>query len=387
MDGPVLNIVKPTKKAKAIGLYDVSDDDFHKEMLDDVAKSYTLQEFMAEKYPDEDWDKLDELRQDIGWTLPELAIHLYTTEVPNLYGPMNKMMREATSMDDIDEYWQSYMKILKNGLQKFAPFSTADTWRGVGDCSALDVLHVGDEGVLPSFTSTSTSMEAAAGFARGCTVLHFTGGGYDVSGYSDFPGEAELLMEEGRVYTIATAERMCEDDECFERFDCETSGPAAGVTGPTAAPDDEPTDESGLCATIADQVPEFQTEYCPLCNCCGPPPTPVEEDDGTCCSCCSVGGSCEHELCQDPTNIDDGIGYCDDAAANDPSIFSCDASLVQVLSKNQQKSTVIIAAACSMLMGMLFSAVAVSTCRRNRQHEYSGELDEEQPSLYTPLPE
>lgn len=388
-DGSLLNIVKPTKTRKAksdvqgvepLGLYDVSDDDFHKTLMSTIAKSHTLKEFMAEKYPDEDWDDLHDLREENGWTKGELAIHLYTTEEPNIYGPMNRMMRTATSLDDIDEYWQSYMAILKTALEKHAPFVNVDTWRGVSDCSSLDALHVGDEGVLPSFTSTSTVKDAAAGFAQGCTLLHFTGGGYDVSSYSDFPGEAELLVEEGRVYTIDTAEENCGDDGCFQQFDCETTGPSDGVTGPTEDASAEPQDGDDVCSKIAADVPDFEDKYCPYCACCVAPPPPPVQDDTDCCSCCSVGGACEGDVCQYSAAGGDVLALCNDAAASHADLFFGCSSGAQIATASRLQiapMTALTAIGCIVVAMFLAGAAAMSVHKKRA----SRLADVEQPYL------
>jgi len=255
-----LSVKKDARNVRGSSLYDVANDDFHKTLLDDAVKSYSLQEFYEEKYADDEvtWDDLAGLAADRGWKFPELAIYMYTTESPNVYRPMNFMLRQATSLDDVDEYWQSYIEILKKGLTNFAPFIDTPTWRGVSDCSAADVMIDGDVGVMPSFTSTSLNEDVATGFANGCTVLQFNGGGFDISSYSDFPGEAELLVEEGREYTIDNVDTsggytLIDLQAPEELITPQVSGDVA----------DEPQED--VCGAYDD---DLITEFCPICQCC-----------------------------------------------------------------------------------------------------------------------
>merc|ERR1719148_384744 len=68
-DGSVANIVKVTKRSatkmgvEPTNLYDVTDDAFHKTLLDDIKKTYTMEEFFAEKYPSHSWKQLDKMRE------------------------------------------------------------------------------------------------------------------------------------------------------------------------------------------------------------------------------------------------------------------------------------------------------------------------------------
>jgi len=389
-DGPLTNILKVNKfktekdAVKAATLYDVTDDDFHKTLLDNLEKTHTMQEFMAEKYPDQDWDELDNMRQDRGWTIGELMIHLYTEEDPDIYRPMNKMLREATSMDDIDEYWQSYIRVLYAGLKRHAPFLAVDTWRGVSDCSSLDVLHVGDEGVLPSFTSTSTDEDAAAGFSGGCTLLHFTGGGYDVSSYSSFPAEAELLVEPGRTYTISTAE---ETDDGYERFDCSTDGDANHAV-------DEDADADGAAGPIScDDVTahygdKWNDKYCPLgAACCADLEPPAVEDSGaSCCDCCDIGGDCDGQTCQ----VEDEEYFCgatesgvdEDDISDFKEAIGCDASVTMTRKRAAKASSVIFFAGVAVVSGASFFAFAFYSASKKSHTQVD---DAEQPSLYEPL--
>jgi len=391
-DGPLTNIVKVNKRntnkegVTATNLYDVVDDDFHKTLLDNVVKTYTMQEFFAEKYPDEDWDELEESRQDRGWTMGELMIHLYTEESPDIYRPMNKMLREATSMDDIDEYWQSYIKVLYAGMKTHAPYVVTDTYRGVSDCSSLDVLHVGDEGVMPSFTSTSTSKNAAAGFAGGCTLLHFTGGGYDIKSYSSFPGEAELLVEPGRTYTISTAE----EEDGNEKFDCDTDGDsnhavdedadADGASGPVSCDD--------ITAHYGDV---WNDKYCPLgAACCADLyPPPVENSAADCCDCCDIGGDCDGQVC----DADGEDFYCgatrtmdfqadEDDVADFKAAIGCDAAVTMASTRAAAASSATFFAGVAMVSGASFLVSAFYFGSKTSPPQIE---DSEQPSLYEPL--
>merc|ERR1719247_308890 len=369
-----------------MNLYDVKDDDFHKTLLDNVKKTHTMHEFMAEKYPEQDWDELEDMRQDNGWTMGELMIHLYTEEDPDIYRPMNKMLREATSMDDIDEYWQSYIVVLYSGLKTHAPFIATDTWRGVSDCSSLDVLHVGDEGVLPSFTSTSTDEDAAAGFSGGCTLLHFSGGGYDVSSYSSFPAEAELLVEPGRIYTIAAAE---ESSDGYERFDCTTDGDGNHAV-------DEDADADGAAGPIScDDVTahygdKWNSKYCPLGEACCEDltPPPVENSGANCCDCCDSGGDCDGDICQDPDGdeeyycsvTEDGID--EDDLAEFKEEIGCDAVVLMARTRAATRSLVTVFLGVAMGTGACFLAFAFYSATKKFRYPI---VEAEEPSLYEPL--
>mmetsp|Transcript_47209 Transcript_47209/g.150680 ORF Transcript_47209/g.150680 Transcript_47209/m.150680 type:complete len:569 (-) Transcript_47209:65-1771(-) len=243
----------------AVALFDTSSSDFHKSLMGSVTANHTLQEFYDVKYGSPSWALLSKMRRAHNWDEGELAIFLYTTEWPQIYAPMNKLLREATSLEDIDEYWQSYMAILKHGLETYARYVEVDTWRGVS-CDAVDALPVGSTGVLPSFTSTSTEHRVASSF--GCTVLHFTGGGYDIQEYSHFPGEAEVLLEQGRSY------RVTKGGEGERRLTLETPGPQV-MKRP------EITEAAG-------QVPitncsRMDHSICPVCSCCQKAPRAILE--------------------------------------------------------------------------------------------------------------
>jgi hypothetical protein len=385
-DGSVANIVKVTKRSaakldvKATNLYDVTDDDFHKTLLDDIKKTYTMKEFFAEKYPDDDWDDLDEMREHKGWTIGELMIHLYTVESPDIYRPMNKMLREATSMDDIDEYWQSYISVLYAGLKTHAPFVDVDTYRGVNDCTSLDVLHVGDEGVLPTFTSTSTSKGAAAGFAGGCTLLHFTGGGYDIKSYSGFPSEAELLVEPGRIYNIETAEEV----DGNEKFDCVTKGDDNHVV-------DESADADGVKEVSCDDVTaafgaKWETKYCPLGADCCDPPEPVTNAGADCCECCDLGGSCDGEVCLAEgedffCGATQGGADADDIAQF-KEMIGCDAAVTLARTGAAAGFPAAFLAGAAAVSGASFLVFAVYFATKKTQTPLDGA---EEPSLYEPL--
>mmetsp|Transcript_93638 Transcript_93638/g.248583 ORF Transcript_93638/g.248583 Transcript_93638/m.248583 type:complete len:443 (-) Transcript_93638:283-1611(-) len=234
-------------------LFDVTNSLFHRSLVKSAEPTHTLQEVYEAKAEYPSWLQMAKLRESRSWTDQELAMHLYTTEVPLFYGPMNKIMREARHMEDVDTYWQSYVAILRDGLARHAAYVNVSTYRGV-DCDAAGALQVGEEGVLASFTSTSAELSVAKAF--GCTVLHFSGGGYDMRKYSHFPGEAEVLMEGGRVYTVTRNEP---GDAEKKEVHLETE-PAGGS------------------APASRQAPRrscegFDLSQCDVCRCCDRPPS------------------------------------------------------------------------------------------------------------------
>lgn len=235
-------------------LFDVTNSMFHRNLMKNVKPTHTLQEFYEAKVKYPGWLQMAKLRDGRNWTNQELAMYLYTTEVPLLYRPMNKIMREARRMEDVDTYWQSYIAILGDGLARHAAYVNVSTYRGV-DCDAADALRVGEEGVLASFTSTSAELSVAKAF--GCTVLHFSGGGYDLRRYSHFPGEAEVLMEGGRVYAV-THNEPGDAGQREVRLETRPAG-ASAARASTQAP--------------RRSCEGFDRSQCDICRCCDRPPS------------------------------------------------------------------------------------------------------------------
>jgi len=151
-----------------------------------------------------------EIQTQKGWSDPEMAMFGYTVNV--FYGPVNKMLREAKSTADIDDWTQSYIALLKDGLENNAKYVDVQTYRGMKNCDGAQ-FHPGTKGILPQFTSTSTAKRVALSWASPCNdhnplVVYFTGGGYDISKYSFYPKEQELLLEPGREFVVGSVENI-----------------------------------------------------------------------------------------------------------------------------------------------------------------------------------
>lgn len=249
--------------------FDVSNDTFHRDVMANVKANYTLEEFYNATFEYPTWASLESVKQQKGWDDEELAMYLYTTETPHVYGIMNKLMRQATSMKDISAHWQSYMVYLKRGLQTRAAYAKVDTYRGVG-CDATDDLEKGDWGVLPSFTSTSAARHV--GYNWGCTLIHLTGGGYDISKYSQFPGEQELLVEPGRLYEVVAKEK---DEKGKTTVQLQTKGPGSMRVPPRKSDVGSRLEsiESHESAMDQDQCSDFDMNSCAICTCCEQPPS------------------------------------------------------------------------------------------------------------------
>jgi len=240
-------------------LYTVSNSTFHRRLLTKVVNKRNLKEFLSRHASTLEFANLMETQMAKNWTDEELAIHMYTTNL--LYFKLNKMLREASSLDDIDEYWQSYIYYLKKGLEEYAEYGAVETWRGVPNVNATSEFRAGDRGVMLAFTSTSTLRAVAFDFAGRSTdsvVLHFTGGGYDIRKYSLYEGEAELLIEPGREYHVGSVQKVqCNHGEA-DIVHLLTSGPEVL---------DKPDDRWNT-AKAAPNCPSIHLPICPVCSCC-----------------------------------------------------------------------------------------------------------------------
>jgi len=233
-------------------LFTVSNDAFHRHLLEEVSAKHTLHEFLDSKFPKSKKGLVDTQRRK-GWSDGELAMHIYTSNV--LYQELNQLLREATALEDLDSYWQSYIYHLKDGLERHAKYGEVETWRGVRDLEAHKTFQSGQGGVLPAFTSTSS--DKAVAFMFGTVVFHFTGGGYDIQNYSEFPGEAELLMEPGREYRVGSVEDMVCDGEGVSIVHMLTQGPKSM---------EKPEERWQTAPKL--KCPKHKLPICPVCSCC-----------------------------------------------------------------------------------------------------------------------
>jgi len=240
-------------------LYTISDSTFHKKLLTSVVNKRNLKEFLSRHASTAEFADLMGTQMAKNWTDEELAIHMYTTNL--LYFKLNKILREASSLDDVDEYWQSYIYYLKKGLEEYAEYGAVETWRGVRDVNATSKFKAGDRGVMLAFTSSSTLRAVAfdfAGRSQDSAVLHFTGGGYDIRKYSLYEGEAELLIEPGREYHVGSVQTVhCNHGEA-DIVHLLTSGPATM----------QKPDEQWKIAKILPSCPGNDLPICPVCSCC-----------------------------------------------------------------------------------------------------------------------
>jgi len=239
--------------------YTVSDSTFHRKLLTSVVNKRNLKEFLSRHASTAEFADLMTKQMAKNWTDEELAIHMYTTNL--FYFKLNKMLREASSLDDIDEYWQSYIYYLKKGLEEYAEYGAVETWRGVSNVNATSKFQAGDAGVTLAFTSSSTLRAVAfdfAGRSKDSAVLHFTGGGFDIRKYSFYEGEAELLIEPGREYHVGSVQTVqCSHGEA-DIVHLLTSGPKT-----MKKPDDQ-----WKIVKSEPNCPNNDLPICPVCSCC-----------------------------------------------------------------------------------------------------------------------
>lgn len=209
-----------------------------------------------------------------GWSDAEMAMMGYTAEL--FYQPMNKILREAKSMADIDDWWQSYIALLKDGLDNYAEYVDVPTYRGMRNCDGTS-FREGEKGLIPQFTSTTMAKQVALEWAKSCNghdplVVYFSGGGYDISKYSVFPAERELLLEPGREFVIGSVEKItCQDPKSKKEVTYSL------VHRLTESPkklkesdDDSQPKPSYTC-------PKVELESCKVCSCCSTPDSLMKE--------------------------------------------------------------------------------------------------------------
>lgn len=209
-----------------------------------------------------------------GWSDPEMAMMGYTAEF--FYQPMNKILREAKSMTDIDDWWQSYIALLKDGLDNYAEYVDAPSYRGMTNCDGT-LFHEGGKGLLPQFTSTTVDKQVALGWAKPCNghdrlVLYFTGGGYDISKYSVFPEERELLLEPGREFVVGSVEKITCQSPALKKDVNYTV-----VHRLTHAPEKLKKSDDDSQSKPSYTCPKVKLESCKVCSCCSIPDSLMKE--------------------------------------------------------------------------------------------------------------
>jgi len=242
-------------------MYAVKDDDFHKTVLEQVTQDNNLSSFIKEHFADNETDFAAK-KERMSWTDNELAIWLYTIENPKVYMELNEVLRDAATLVDVDPFWQAYISYLVRGLQNYTAYVDVALWRGVltyGE-PVGKLFNLGQRGVLPQFTSATPNQDLARGF--GDVLLHFTGGGYDISSYSEYPFEGQVLLEPGRQYQVLsmvmpTANAL--DARALPIVTLGTFGPA-GLRRPGS--------DSPVATALAMRCPSEAPDICPACACC-----------------------------------------------------------------------------------------------------------------------
>lgn len=242
-------------------MYAVKDDDFHKTVLEQVMQNNNLSSFIKEHFADNETDFAAK-KEQMSWTDDELAIWLYTIEDPQVYLQLNKVLRDAATLVDVDPFWQVYISYLVCGLQNYTAYVDVALWRGVlmyGE-DVGELFKLGYRGVLPQFTSATPYQDIARGF--GDVLLHFTGGGYNISNYSEYPFEGQVLLEPGRQYQVLSMmmpAANASDTRALPTVTLGTVGPAGlrrlGSNNPVATPS-------------VMRCPSEALDICPACGCC-----------------------------------------------------------------------------------------------------------------------
>lgn len=147
------------------------------------------------------------------------AIHLYTQEV--LYKSLNRALW-STDPGAVRPYW-AYLKLLQHALFKLPKCTTGVIYRGIKDPyepiteqnMIARAAASGGSGELVwwGFSSCSTDLQAVKTFFgdTGYRVLYTIENGSaarDVSKYSKFPDEAEVLLPFGSAFKVKTAAKM-----------------------------------------------------------------------------------------------------------------------------------------------------------------------------------
>jgi len=147
---------------------------------------------------------LDPDREPIGDTTPDeaAAIMLYTQDTC-LYPMLNGALR-AHSGSDGEKAFSPYLKLLLTGLNKL-PLVRAKVYRGI-KADVHDVYSQLENKVFTwwAFSSTSTRKRQAEVFMSGgqCTLFTIDAIGVDVSAFSSFPNEQELLLLPGTCLMV-----------------------------------------------------------------------------------------------------------------------------------------------------------------------------------------
>jgi hypothetical protein len=129
-----------------------------------------------------------------------LAVYNYTLAMFDIINP-------ALYSGVLSGQHTGYVRVLDAALKKL-PSISAVVYRGA-KFAHLKVSHPGDITTLLGYTSTSTIREKAEDFVKDCLMKINIRSGKDVSGFSNKPDEAELLLPRGirlRVDKIETKE-------------------------------------------------------------------------------------------------------------------------------------------------------------------------------------
>ena len=130
------------------------------------------------------------------------AVYLYTMDRP-FYRALNQALRAENPQ--ALEPWSAYLKLLITALRKLPSCSTT-MWRGVageiGSEFSQNTIYTWE-----SITSCSSQMNVAACFAdqQGILFCINTIHGKDITKYSEFQGEREIILMPGTCLRVKSA--------------------------------------------------------------------------------------------------------------------------------------------------------------------------------------
>ena len=131
----------------------------------------------------------------------------------NLYYELNSMLRQrgaAQRVDLVDTYG-AFMHYMMNGLAELRDFE-GECWRGYNHGTRAQILEqyqIGRPIQWGAFTSVTTSLAAAKGFAKKTRVVFKIAvtSGRDVKAFSFFPQEGEILLSPSHRFTVSSKPR------------------------------------------------------------------------------------------------------------------------------------------------------------------------------------
>ena len=140
----------------------------------------------------------------------------------NLYFELNQMLRQrgVAQRSALKQTWGGFMFYMMVGLNKLPDFKGV-CWRGYNHetrAKIIQTYQVGRPIMWGAFTSVTTNIDAAKGFAQNTRVVFkiVVTAGRDINAYSFFPQEDEILLSPSARFTVSSEPR---DEDGFTIID------------------------------------------------------------------------------------------------------------------------------------------------------------------------